>query len=122
MNSQPTTSGVPLVTIEGLRTHFHTDEGVVPAVDGIDLVIPRGRTVALVGESGSGKSVTAFSAMRLVDEPGQIVAGRIVLHDAQGPYGSSAQLLTVRPGQAPGRRGHDRRDGRRGLLLLPRRS
>ncbi|MCE5325116.1 MAG: ABC transporter ATP-binding protein [Planctomycetaceae bacterium] len=75
---------LPLVTITGLKTYFKTDEGNVPAVDGVDLVIPRGKTVALVGESGSGKSVTAFSAIRLVAEPGKIVAGRISLHDEQG--------------------------------------
>jgi len=72
------------MTIEGLKTYFETEEGTVRAVDGIDLVIPRGRTVALVGETGSGKSVAAFSAIRLVAAPGKIVAGRILLHDAAG--------------------------------------
>jgi len=75
---------LPLVTIEGLKTYFDTDEGTVVAVDGVDIVIPRGKTVALVGESGSGKSVTALSAMRLLDEAGKIVAGRIALYDEQG--------------------------------------
>ena len=50
------------------------------AVDGVDLDIPRGRTVGLVGESGCGKSVTAFSILRLVERPGRIVEGEIVLH------------------------------------------
>ncbi|MHC4983679.1 MAG: ABC transporter ATP-binding protein [Planctomycetota bacterium] len=82
--SQTAEGPAPLVTIEGLRTHFFTDEGTVAAVDGIDIVIPRGKTVALVGESGSGKSVTALSTMRLVDKPGRIIAGRITLYDEQG--------------------------------------
>ncbi len=50
------------------------------AVDGVTMDIPRGKTVGIVGESGCGKSVTAFSALRLVSSPGQIVAGEIVLH------------------------------------------
>jgi peptide/nickel transport system ATP-binding protein len=69
-----------LLTIRDLRTHFFLDEGTVRAVDGVDLGIPRGRTVGLVGESGCGKSVTAFSILRLVPRPGRIVSGRIVLH------------------------------------------
>jgi peptide/nickel transport system ATP-binding protein len=69
-----------LLTIRDLRTHFFLDEGTVRAVDGVDLDIPRGRTVGVVGESGCGKSVTAFSILRLVPRPGRIVSGRIVLH------------------------------------------
>ena len=69
-----------LLTIRDLRTHFFLDEGTVRAVDGVDLDIPRSRTVGLVGESGCGKSVTAFSILRLVPRPGRIVSGRIVLH------------------------------------------
>ena len=62
-----------LLTIRELRTYFHTDEGVVKAVDGVDLTLRRGRTLGVVGESGSGKSVTSLSIMQLLPE----VAGRI---------------------------------------------
>ncbi|TDC92969.1 ABC transporter ATP-binding protein [Nonomuraea deserti] len=67
----------PLLTIEGLRTHFFTSEGVLKAVDGVDLAVPAGKTVCLVGESGCGKSVTARSILQLVDRPGRIVEGSI---------------------------------------------
>ena len=67
----------PLVAIENLRTHFFTDEGTVPAVDGVTLTIPKGKTVGLVGESGCGKSVTAMSIMGLIAHPGRIVGGEI---------------------------------------------
>src|ERR1700730_9895819 len=50
-----------LLEVRGLRTHFFTDEGVVPAVDGVDLQIAPHRTLGLVGESGCGKSVTGLS-------------------------------------------------------------
>ncbi len=69
-----------VVTIRDLRTHFFMDEGVVHAVDGLDLDIPRGETIGLVGESGCGKSVTAFTILRLITPPGRIVSGKIVLH------------------------------------------
>ncbi|MDR2165074.1 MAG: ABC transporter ATP-binding protein [Zoogloeaceae bacterium] len=66
-----------LLSIRGLRTWFHTRAGVARAVDGVDLEIAPGETLALVGESGSGKSVTALSILRLIQEPGRIVAGEI---------------------------------------------
>lgn len=66
-----------LLVVEGLRTHFFTRSGVVPAVNDVSLTIERGETLALVGESGSGKSVTALSVMGLVSPPGRVVAGRI---------------------------------------------
>jgi peptide/nickel transport system ATP-binding protein len=69
-----------VLSIRGLKTHFFLDEGIVRAVDGVDLEIPKGKTIGIVGESGCGKSVTAFSSLRLVAEPGQIVAGDVVLH------------------------------------------
>ncbi len=69
-----------VLTISNLKTHFFLDEGTVRAVDGVTLNIPRGKTVGIVGESGCGKSVTAFSALRLVSSPGQIVDGDIILH------------------------------------------
>ncbi len=51
----------PLLEIRGLKTHFATDDGMVQAVDGVDITIGRGETVGVVGESGCGKTVTAIS-------------------------------------------------------------
>jgi len=64
-----------------MRTQFATDRGRVKAVDGIDLTVREGETVGLVGESGSGKSVTALSAMGLVDDPGGVVDGEVRFRD-----------------------------------------
>ncbi|MFD2080754.1 peptide/nickel transport system ATP-binding protein [Actinopolymorpha cephalotaxi] len=66
-----------LLRITDLHTHFTSREGVVRAVDGVDLTVPKGRTVCVVGESGCGKSVTARSILQLVDRPGAIAGGRI---------------------------------------------
>ncbi len=68
-----------LLSLSDLRTQFATERGRVKAVDGVDLTVHEGETVGLVGESGSGKSVTALSAMGLVDEPGEIVGGEVSL-------------------------------------------
>ena len=70
--------------VKGLKTHFFTDEGVVKAVDGADFRIRRGGTVCLVGESGCGKSVTARSILQIVDKPGRIVSGEILMHRSNG--------------------------------------
>jgi oligopeptide transport system ATP-binding protein len=67
-----------LVDIKDLQTYFFTDDGVVKAVDGIDLRIRRGEVVALVGESGCGKSVASLSIMRLIDKPGKIIGGELL--------------------------------------------
>ncbi|MBI3077836.1 MAG: ABC transporter ATP-binding protein [Deltaproteobacteria bacterium] len=67
-----------LLSIEELRTHFFTDEGVVRAVDGVSVSLDEGDTLGLVGESGCGKTMTALSILRLVPSPpGRIVGGRI---------------------------------------------
>jgi len=58
-----------LVDIKNLRTYFYTEDGVVPAVDDVDLNIHKGEVVGLVGESGCGKSVTSLSIMRLIPNP-----------------------------------------------------
>ncbi|MFP5349702.1 MAG: ABC transporter ATP-binding protein, partial [Gammaproteobacteria bacterium] len=66
-----------VLKVEGLKTWFHTPEGVVRAVDGVSFDIRAGETLALLGESGSGKSITALSLLQLVPEPaGRIVAGQ----------------------------------------------
>ena len=68
-----------LLDVKNLKTYFFTDEGVVRAVDGIDLHINHGETLGVVGESGCGKSVTALSIMRLIPQPpGKIIEGEIL--------------------------------------------
>ena len=68
-----------LLDVKNLKTYFFTDEGVVRAVDGVDLYINQGETLGIVGESGCGKSVTALSIMRLIPQPpGKIVDGQIL--------------------------------------------
>jgi peptide/nickel transport system ATP-binding protein len=77
-------SAEPLLSIENLRTHMHTDEGAVKAVDGVSFDVHRGETVCLVGESGSGKTVACESITKLIPmPPGEIVDGRITFdgHD-----------------------------------------
>ena len=69
-----------LLQIKGLRTYFHLAEGVVRAVDGVDLTIHRKETLGIVGESGCGKSISAYSTLRLVPPPGKIEAGDIIFH------------------------------------------
>jgi oligopeptide/dipeptide ABC transporter ATP-binding protein len=68
-----------LLEVRGLQTHFASEQGVVRAVDGVDLTLERGKTLGIVGESGCGKSVTALSIMGLVPQPpGRIAAGEIL--------------------------------------------
>jgi oligopeptide/dipeptide ABC transporter ATP-binding protein len=70
----------PLLEVKDLKIHFFTDEGVVKAVDGVDLAIERGKTLCLVGESGCGKSVTSRAFLKIIHPPGQIVAGQMLYH------------------------------------------
>ncbi len=66
-----------LLAVEGLYSHFKTDDGDLAAVDGVSFSIEAGKTLAIVGESGCGKSVTALSIMGLVAQPGRIAGGSI---------------------------------------------
>ncbi|HEY5983952.1 MAG TPA: ABC transporter ATP-binding protein [Anaerolineales bacterium] len=68
-----------LLEIRNLKTHFFTEDGVVHAVDGVNLSIKSGEILGLVGESGCGKSITSLSIMRLISPPGKILEGEIVL-------------------------------------------
>ena len=67
-----------VLEIKNLKTHFHTEDGVVKAVDGVDFFVKRGEVLGLVGESGCGKSVTCFSILRLVGSPGKILDGEVI--------------------------------------------
>jgi len=72
---------VPLIEVNGLKTYFYTEDGVVRAVDGVDFTIEPEKTLGVVGESGCGKSVTALSIMGLVQmPPGKIEEGEILFH------------------------------------------
>ncbi|RQW18996.1 ABC transporter ATP-binding protein [Bacillus sp. C1-1] len=66
-----------LLSVENLQTHFFTENGAVPSVNGVSFSIKHGETVAIVGESGCGKSVTSLSIMGLVSSPGKIVGGSV---------------------------------------------
>src|SRR3954451_13730152 len=83
----------PILTVRNLSTHFFGQEGVTRAVDGVDLDVYAGRTLGVVGESGCGKSVTARSILGIVERPGRLVGGSIVLHRADG----SSQYLARLP-------------------------
>jgi oligopeptide/dipeptide ABC transporter ATP-binding protein len=86
-----------LVEIRNLHTYFRTDEGLAKAVNGVDLIVPKGQTLGLVGESGCGKSVTALSIMRLIpDPPGRIVGGEIILEGRDLVKLTEPEMRTVR--------------------------
>ena len=70
-----------VLEIRGLNSYFFTEKGVAPAVDGLDLDIPKGKIIGLVGESGCGKSMTATSIMGLLKYPGRVAGGSIRFED-----------------------------------------
>jgi oligopeptide/dipeptide ABC transporter ATP-binding protein len=72
--------GAPLLSVRDLHTSYFADEGTVVAVDGVSFDVREGRTLGIVGETGCGKSVTARSILRIVEPPGRIVKGEILLH------------------------------------------
>ncbi|MGE5221901.1 MAG: ABC transporter ATP-binding protein [Omnitrophica WOR_2 bacterium] len=71
----------PLLEVKGLKTEFRLAEATVHAVNEVSFTVNEGEVLGIVGESGCGKSVTALSIMRLIEHPGYIVGGQILLHD-----------------------------------------
>jgi len=89
-----------LIEINDLRTQFFTEEGVVKAVDGVALKIPKGEALGLLGESGCGKSMTALSILRLIpDPPGKIVSGQIRFKGRDLLQLSEKEMRHVRGGE-----------------------
>jgi len=89
----------PLLAVRDLHTVFRTLDGDARAVDGISFEIAEGETLGLVGESGCGKSVTALSILRLVDQPGEIESGEILLRGRNLLGLSTREMCRVRGGQ-----------------------
>src|SRR5690554_6851683 len=86
-----------LLSVRGLKTHFYTEDGVVPAVDGISFDLERGGTLGIVGESGCGKSVTSLSIMGLIPSPpGKIVDGEIIFEGRDLTKLSEAEMRKIR--------------------------
>jgi len=85
-----------ILEVDGLRTHFYTEAGVVLAVDGVSFNVIKGETLGLVGESGSGKTVTALSAMRLVPRPGRIVEGKIIFEGEDVLRKTEEEMRSIR--------------------------
>jgi peptide/nickel transport system ATP-binding protein len=87
-----------VLQVKNLRTHFFTKAGVVKAVDDVSFSVSRGKILGLVGESGSGKSMTGYSIMGLIDAPGKIVDGKILLN--------GENIIGLKPQQWRGLRGN----------------
>jgi peptide/nickel transport system ATP-binding protein/oligopeptide transport system ATP-binding protein len=86
-----------LLEVNGLKTYFYTDRGVVKAVDGVSFELNEGETLGIVGESGSGKSVTSESIMRLVpNPPGKIVDGEIIFEGQDLLKKSDKEMRKIR--------------------------
>ncbi len=90
----------PVLQVSGLCAGFDTRDGHVGVVDRVDLAIGRGEILGLVGESGSGKSITALSLMRLLDAPGRISAGRVLLDGTDLLTLPEAEMRRVRGARA----------------------
>jgi len=84
-----------VLSIRGLTTNFYTYEGVVRALDGIELSLKRGDTMGVVGETGCGKSVTAKCVLRLIELPGRIDGGQIIFYDRDLKSGETQEIDIV---------------------------
>ncbi len=89
-----------LLEIKGLKTYFFTEEGVVKAIESIDILVHKSETLGLVGESGSGKSVTALSILGIVpDPPGKILEGEVIFHGQDLRKLSDSEMRKIRGNQ-----------------------
>jgi len=86
----------PTLEVRNLRTHFFTKAGVVKAVDDVSFSIQPGQVLGLVGESGSGKTVTGFSVLGLVDEPGRVVSGDILFKGRNIARADDTEMRSLR--------------------------
>jgi oligopeptide/dipeptide ABC transporter ATP-binding protein len=85
-----------MLDVQGLKTYFFTEAGVVKAVDGVDFQVRKNEVVGLVGESGSGKTVTGLSVIRIVPRPGRIIGGTIRFEDEDLLAKSEEEMRKIR--------------------------
>ncbi|KAF0818268.1 Oligopeptide ABC transporter, ATP-binding protein OppD [Bacillus sp. ZZV12-4809] len=88
-----------LLEVKDLKTHFFTEDGVIPSVNGVSFSVEKGETIGIVGESGCGKSVTSLSILQLVSQPGRIVEGQILLNGTDLTKNSNKQMRKIRGNQ-----------------------
>lgn len=86
----------PLLEVRNLKTYFYTEDGIVKAVDGVDIVVYPGEVLGIVGESGCGKSVTSLSIMRLIGQPGKILEGEILYEGRDLLKLSDREMMAMR--------------------------
>ena len=97
LKTQPIPEGHHLLEVDDLKMYFHTEDGVVHAVDGVSYTLDRGETLGVVGESGSGKSVTAMTIMGLISmPPGKIEGGSVTYRGRDLLNMSEAEMQHVR--------------------------
>lgn len=85
-----------LLEVNNLRTYFHTFRGVVKAVDGVSFSVDEGKVLGIVGESGSGKSVTSFSILKLIEEPGQVMSDSIIFNGVDISKKPEKEMMKIR--------------------------
>lgn len=85
----------PLLSVRDLKTYFFMDEGVVKAVDGVTFDVNPGQIFGIVGESGCGKSVTMKAVLRIVEPPGRIVNGEILLRRARQNGSDGGEVIDL---------------------------
>lgn len=86
----------PVLSVKNLKTYFYKKNEVIKAVNGVSFDVYKGNITALIGESGCGKSITSLSIMNLIDEPGQIVEGKVILNNKNIISLSEKELMRVR--------------------------
>lgn len=89
----------PILEVKNLETTFRTKAGPVRAVNNVSYEISKGQTLGIVGESGCGKSVTSYSLMRLIEKPGQVTGGQVLLNGRDLLKLSEGQMEEVRGGE-----------------------
>ena len=88
-----------MLEIKGLKTHFETYDGVVKALDGVDLTVEDGEIFGLVGETGCGKSVTCYSVLKLLPGTAEVVKGSIRLDGEDITKAPEERMRKIRGGE-----------------------